>query len=209
MIESLVIQTNKPFETNRGNLNSAGEKKRQIEYRDFKNKDFLLDTVNKCQDGDTEAMENVYIVYKSSLFKLAYRFTGDFSLAEDLLQDIFIKIFTNIKKLRSPEAFNNWLYRIAVNTCMSFARKKKKTKEIPLKEIENTAHSENDENQVRQQLEQAIDILPPKQKIVFQLHDVQGFTSAEIAKIMRNSEGTAKSQLFKARMKIRNFLRST
>ena len=98
MIESLVIQTNKPFETNRGNLNSAGEKKRQIEYRDFKNKDFLLDTVNKCQDGDTEAMENVYIVYKSSLFKLAYRFTGDFSLAEDLLQDIFIKIFTNISR---------------------------------------------------------------------------------------------------------------
>lgn len=190
-------------------MNSSGEKKRQIEYRDFKNKDFLFDTVKRCQNGDNEAMEKVYIAFKSSLLNMTYRFTGDSSLAEDLLQDIFIKIFTNIKKLRSLEAFNSWLYRIAFNTCMSFARKKKKTKEVSLKEIENIAHTEDVENSINQQLEQAIKILPPKQKVVFQLHDVEGFTHAEIAKIMKSSEGTAKSQLFKARMKIRNFLRST
>ena len=186
----------------------VGEKIEQINYRDLKDKDSIRDLVRSCQKGDTGAMENVYVAYKSSIFKLARRFTGDSSLAEDLLQDIFIKIFTNIKKLRSPEAFNSWLYRIAVNSCMSFARKKKKIKEISLKEIENTGHSEDDRNHARQQLEQAIDILPPKQKIVFQLHDVQGFTNTEIAKIMKSTEGTAKSQLFKARMKIRNFLRS-
>ena len=78
-----------------------------------------------------------------------------------------------------------------------------------MEEIENIGHSENMGNQVRQQLEQAIKTLPHKQKIVFQLHDVEGFTHAEIAKIMKSSEGTAKSQLFKARMKIRDFLRST
>jgi len=190
-------------------LTLTRENKHHFDYNDFKNKDFLFDVVNRCQDGDTKAMEMVYIGYKSPLLNLAYRFTGDSSLAEDLLQDIFIKTFTNIKKLKSTGAFNSWIYRIAVNTCMSFVRKKGKTKEVSLNEIEDVAHSEDDENQVKQQLEQAIKILPPKQKIVFQLHDVQGFTHAEIAKIMKSSEGTAKSQLFKARMKIRNFLRST
>ena len=190
-------------------MNSSGEKKRQAEYRDFKNRDFLIGTVKQCQNGDTEAMENIYIAYKSSLFNLIYRFTGDFSLAEDLLQDIFVKVFTNIKGLRSPDAFNSWLYRITINACMSFGRKKGKRKEVPINELEKTGHGhiDNDKNQIRQQLEQAIAILPPKQKIVFQLHDVQGYTNAEIAGIMRCSEGTAKSQLFKARMKIRNFLR--
>lgn len=187
----------------------SGEKKDQIKYSEVKDKDSIHDLVRSCQEGDTEAMESVYTAYKSSLLNLAYRFAGDTFLAEDLLQDIFIKIFINIKKLRSPEAFNTWLYRIAVNTCMSFARKKVKNKEVSMEEIENVGHTENKETQARQQLKQAIKILPHKQKIVFQLHDVEGFTHAEIAKIMKSTEGTAKSQLFKARMKIRDFLRST
>lgn len=195
--------------TGRGNLNSSGGKKRQIEYSDFKNKEFLFDTVKRCQDGDVTAMELIYNAYRSSLFNLAYRFTREFSQAEDLLQDIFLKIYANIKKLKSPEAFNSWLYRIAANTCISFARKKGKTKEIALEEIGDIGAPENDGNQIRLQLEKAMHILPPRQKIVFQLHDIQGFTNIEIAKIMRCSEGTAKSQLFKARMKMRNLLRST
>lgn len=212
--ESLIINlpntirlTSESF-TKRGNLKPSGEEKQQIGYRNFKDRDFLFDVVRRCQDGDTEAMENVYIAYKSPLLRLAYRFTKDYLLAEDLIQDIFIKIFTNIKKLRFPETFNSWLYRIAINTCISSARKMKRTKEVPLKEAEDTGHSEDVENQLRQQLEQAINVLPPKQKIIFQLHDVEGFTHNEIAKIMRCSGGTAKSQLFKARIKIRNFLRS-
>lgn len=189
-------------------MNPLGKKKQKIEYRDLKNKDILFDTVRQCQNGDTAAMEHIYNAYKSSLLNLAYRFTRDFSLSEDLLQDIFLKIFTNINKLRSPEAFNSWLYRIAVNTCMSFARKKVKIKEVSLVEIGDVGNPENDDNQVRLQLESAMDILPPKQKIVFHLHDVQGFKNTEIANIMRCTEGTVKSQLFKARMKIRKFLRS-
>lgn len=189
-------------------MDSLGEKKQQGEYRNLKNKAILLDTVKQCQDGDTAAMECVYNAYRSSLFNLTYRFTRDFFLSEDLLQDIFLKIFTNIKKLKSPEAFNSWLYRIATNTCLSFAQKKGKTREVPLMEIGDVGSPENDDNHIRLQLERAMNILPPKQKIVFQLHDVQGFTTAEIANMMRCSDGTAKSQLFKARIKIRKFLRS-
>lgn len=192
----------------KGKLNSSGDKMQQVWYQDFKNKDFLSYTVRQCQNGDAGAMENVYVAYKSSIFKLTCRFTGDYAQAEDLLQDIFIKIFTNIKRLRSPEAFNTWLYRIAVNTCMSFARKNRRSKEVSINELDNAGVSEDGENMDRQEIEKAMDTLPPKQKMVFQLHDIQGFTSAEIAKIMQSSEGTAKSQLFKARLKIRDFIRS-
>lgn len=187
-------------------MSSPGEKKRLVGHRDLKNKDILFDTVKQCQDGDAAAMEHIYNAYKSSLFNLTYRFTRDFSLSEDLLQEIFIKIFINIKRLRSPEAFTSWLYRIATNTCMSFARKKGKTKEVSLEDIGDVGSPENTDNQVRLQLEKAIDTLPAKQKIVFQFHDVQGFTDTEIAKILRCTKGTVKSQLFKARIKIRDFL---
>ena len=92
---------------------------------------------------------------------------------------------------------------------MSFVRKKGKAKEVSLDEIDNARHPEYDENPVKRDLEYAIQILPPKQKSVFLLHDVQGYTHIEIAEIMKLTEGTSKSQLFKARMKIRNHLRST
>ena len=176
---------------------------------DFKNKDVLLDVVKRCQDGDTKAMEMVYIGYKSPLFNLAYRFSRNYSSAKDLLQDIFINIFTHIDKLRAPEAFNSWLYRIAINTCISFTRHKGKAKEVSLDEIENTDCSKNVDHPMKEYLEQAIKILPLKQKTVFLLHDVQGFTHTEIAQITKFTEGTSKSQLFKARMKIRDYLRST
>lgn len=189
-------------------LNSGIESIGNVTDKDFKDKDFLFDVIKRCQDGDKKAMEMVYINYRTPLFNLAYRFSGNYSSAEDLLQDIFIKIFTKINRLRSLEAFNSWLYCIAINTCMSFARKKGKAKEVSLDEMDNTPHSQYDKNSVKGELEYAIQILSPKQKSIFLLHDVQGYTHIEIAEMMKSTEGTSKSQLFKARMKIRNHLRS-
>ena len=172
----------------------------------FKNKDFLFDVIRRCQDGDMEAMETVYTGYKSSIFNVAYRFSGSRASAEDLMQEIFIKVFTQINKLRSLEAFNSWFYRIATHTCISFTRKRGRLSEIPNEKIEETPSPNNDMTAIKQDLEQAINILPPKQKMVFILHDVQGFTHMEIAKIMKLRQGTCKSQLFKARMKLREYL---
>ena len=174
---------------------------------DLKNKDFLFDVIRRCQDGDNEAMETVYTHYKFSIFNLAYRFAGNRTSAEDLQQEIFIKIFTQINKLRSLEAFNSWLYRIATNTCISFIRKRGRMNEVPTEEIEKVPIPNNNKISVKQDLEKAIKTLPSKQKMVFILHDVQGFTHMEIAKIMRLRQGTSKSQLFKARMKLRNYLK--
>ena len=88
-------------------MNSGIENIGNVTDKDFKNSDFLFDVIKRCQGGDKKAMEMVYINYKTPLFNLAYRFAGNYSSAEDLLQDIFIKIFTKIDRLRSPEAFNS------------------------------------------------------------------------------------------------------
>ncbi|RJQ85945.1 MAG: RNA polymerase sigma factor [Desulfobacteraceae bacterium] len=175
---------------------------------EFDNQDSLIDLVKRCQDGDSNAMETVYNHYKSPLFNLAYRFAKNYAASKDLLQDIFINIFSHIDGLRTPEAFNGWLYRVAINSCISFVRQKRKVHEVSLDEIENTICAEDVHSPMRQQLEEAVGTLPIKQKTVFLLHDVQGFTHAEIAGMTRLTEGTSKSQLFKARMKIRNYLRS-
>lgn len=190
-------------------MNPLIENKRHEADIDFKNRDFLIDVVRRCQDGDTQAMELVYMGYKSPLFNLAYRYAGNYSWSKDLLQDIFINIFTHINSLRAPEAFNSWLYRIAINTCISFVRQNRKSNEVPLNEIKNTHYSEEVDHPMRQHLEKAVNILPLKQKTVFLLHDVQGFTHTEIAEMTKFSEGTSKSQLFKARMKIKDYLRSS
>lgn len=152
-------------------------------------------------------MEEIYTDYKSSLFNLTYRYTRDLSSAEDLLHDIFIKIFTRIKKLRSPEAFNTWVYRTAINTCISSVRRSGRRKQISLNETDKPDEAKAENVHIRLDMEKAVSILPPKQKAVFLLHDAQGFTHGEIAQVMKWSEGTSKSQLFKARMRIRRYLK--
>lgn len=184
-----------------------GQKKNHAAYSDFKDKAFLYDVVRRCRDGDTDAMEMVYTGYRTPLFSIAHRFAGTHSLAEDLLHDIFINIFKYIKKLKSPEAFNTWVYRVAINTCMSYSRKRKKIKEISLDEMDLADLPDSVYHPGRHHLERAIQALPPKQKSVLILHDITGFTHVEIAEIMRFSQGTSKSQLFKARMKIRAYLK--
>ena len=190
-------------------MNSQKEKERVggTAFNGSNRKESFFDVIRRCQDGDTKAMEEIYSDYKSSLFNLTYRYTMNLSSAEDLLQDIFIKIFTGISKLRSPEAFTAWVYRTAINACISSTRKSGRGKHMPLNEIDKPDEAEADNIHIRLDMEKAVSVLPPKQKAVFLLHDVQGFTHEEIAQVMKWSEGTSKSQLFRARMKIRGHLK--
>jgi RNA polymerase sigma-70 factor (ECF subfamily) len=130
-----------------------------------------------------------------------------------LLQDIFLKIFTHLKDVQKVESFVGWLYRIAINTCYSYLRSIKTPlqKTIPLEgqegKIDNKTSATHDKT-MKKPLEDAIQNLPPKLKSVFLLHDVQGYKHREIAQMLGWSVGTSKSQLFKARMKLRQFLKN-
>lgn len=171
----------------------------------------LVDLVSRSREGEIRAMEILYGHFKSSLVSLAFRYTYNHTVAEDLLQDIFVKVFTHLHTLDDEKAFVRWLYRVAVNTCLSYLRAHKKLlqKTIPLEEVEGVIgdpSSVGTEREANKPLEEAIHNLSTKLKSVFLLHDVQGFKHEEVAQIMGCSVGTSKSQLFKARMKIRKYL---
>lgn len=171
----------------------------------------LKELVKKSRDGDLQAMEVLYEYFKTSLFNLALRYTYNYAAAEDVLQDVFVKVFTNLHTLDEDKAFVGWIYRIAINTCFSYLRSHKKIRQrtIPLEDVYGVVPDagptavEKTENKL---LEESIQLLSPRLKSVFILHDVQGFKHQEVAQILGCSVGTSKSQLFKARKKIRKNL---
>jgi RNA polymerase sigma-70 factor (ECF subfamily) len=174
--------------------------------------DGIDEIIRRSQSGDKKAMESLYEAYKTSIFNLAFRYTYNRAIAEDLLHDIFIKVFSHIHELTTEEAFKGWMYRIAVNTCLSHIRSSK-SKVKNTVSLEDVGYGLNDrtslapENRVMNRpLEQAIKALPSKLKSVFILHDIQGYKHSEVAQMLGWSVGTSKSQLFKARMKIRHSL---
>ena len=173
----------------------------------------LSSLIRRGKEGDNQAMEEIYERYKSSFFNLAYRYTYDRVSAEDLLQDIFIKIFTHLQDVHKEETFVAWMYRIAVNSCYSYLRSKKSrdNRLVALSSIEGRKEEavyDSHEASLRGPLDEAVQLLPEKLRAVFLLHDVQGYKHGEIARMLDIEIGTSKSQLFKARLKIREFLKN-
>lgn len=172
---------------------------------------FLKDVIRRSREGDIQAMEAIYKHFNRPLFNLVYRYTYNSEMAEDLLQDIFLKVFSHLHDIRNEETFVGWIYRIAVNTCYSYLRRKKSQlqRTIPLDEVEGKIEGEtykSGDEIMKKSLDDAIQNLPDKMKSNFLLHDVQGFKHKEISQMLGCSVGTSKSQLFKARMKIREHL---
>jgi len=173
----------------------------------------LRDLIKRCQEGDPKAQEAMYERYKRPFFSLIYRHTYNLEAAEDLLQESFLKIFTNLRHVQSDKSFVGWAYRIVINSCYSYLRasKSQAAKTIPLERVERTIEADNldvQEREMKKPLDEAVKSLPKKLRNVFLLHDVQGFKHHEIARILRCSVGTSKSQLFKARMRLREYLKS-
>ncbi len=173
---------------------------------------FPLEWVSRSRQGDNHAMELLYQHFKSPFYGLALRYTYNPAAAEDILQDIFIKIFTHIHELDSDDAFMGWAYRIAVNTCLSYLRKNKTAVrgKVPFEvaaSVTDIQQGGEHEDMFDHALDKALLGLSSKLKSVFILHDIQGFKHEEIGQILGCSVGTSKSQLFKARMKLRRKLR--
>lgn len=168
--------------------------------------------LERARSGDERAQEALYGMYKARVFGLACRYTYDPVAAEDLLQDVFIKVFTHLEDVRDVTTMSAWVYRIALNTCYSYLRSKRLRSRttIPLSAIEGGAGEatyDTHEAELRGPIEEALRGLPARLRSVFVLHDVNGFKHGEIGRILGCSVGTSKSQLFKARMRIRERLK--
>lgn len=169
------------------------------------------DLVARCQAGDVDAFAEVYARYASRIFSLATRMSGSAQTGEDLLQEIFLQAYRKIGSFKGDAALGTWLYRLAMNHCLDFVRSRHAKMEKMTDAIDADGYAApsaaRDAPVERIDLERAMRQLPSGCREVFVLHDVEGYEHKEIAAMLGIAEGTSKSQVFKARMKLRGFLR--
>jgi RNA polymerase sigma-70 factor (ECF subfamily) len=164
----------------------------------------------RCQAGDVEAFEVLYHRHASRLFALACRLSGSVDAAEDLLQEIFLLAHRKLGSFKGDAALGTWLYRLAINHCLDFVRSRRardgKLTETLDGESSFVPAAPRETPIARIDLERAIARLPEGYREAFVLHDVEGFDHKEVARLLGIAEGTSKSQVFKARMKLRSML---
>ncbi|MDQ1557582.1 MAG: polymerase sigma-70 factor, subfamily [Pyrinomonadaceae bacterium] len=164
--------------------------------------------------GDLAAFEEIYGRHHRRVYSLCLRMTQNVAEAEDLAQEAFIQLFRKIGSFRGESAFTTWLHRLTVNQVLMHFRKKgvrlEQTTddgETPVQVVTGTQNPNQMPVVDRIALDRAIGQLPPGYRTVFVLHDVEGHEHEEIARLLGCSVGTSKSQLHKARMKLRGLLR--
>jgi RNA polymerase sigma-70 factor (ECF subfamily) len=172
-----------------------------------------LELCQRAAAGDLAAFEMVYEKYHRRTYSLCLRMTASQTEAEDLTQEVFIQLFRKIGSFRGDSAFSTWLHRLTVNqVLMHFRRRSVKNEktteegEMPEQAVTGTSNPNRMAVVDRIALQNAIVQLPNGYRNVFLLHDVQGFEHEEVARIMGISVGTSKSQLHKARLKLRTLL---
>ncbi|HEX8176201.1 MAG TPA: sigma-70 family RNA polymerase sigma factor [Pyrinomonadaceae bacterium] len=165
--------------------------------------------------GDMHAFEQLYVKYNRRVFGLCLRMMQSHAEAEDLTQEIFITLFAKLGSFRGEAAFATWLHRLTINHVLMHFRKGRVRRErvtedgeTPVRIVSGTANPDRMAILDRLALDSAIAQLPPGYRLVFILHEVEGREHHEIAELLGCSIGTSKSQLHKARMKLRRLLRS-
>jgi len=174
------------------------------------------DLMVRAQHGDPDAFAALFETHKQRVYGICLRMTNNVAEAEDLTQDAFIHVFRKLSTFRGDSALSTWLYRIAVNTVlMHFRRKSGRQVSLDQPAHEDSGLPKREYGRIderlagcvdRLALARAIKELPPGYRMIFLLHSVEGLEHKEIAQLLRCSVGTSKSQLHKARLKMRELL---
>ncbi|MGB2635082.1 MAG: sigma-70 family RNA polymerase sigma factor [Candidatus Acidiferrum sp.] len=176
------------------------------------------EAIRRAQAGDSAAFDFLYQLHSRRVYALCLRMVNNPADAEDLMQEAFLQLFRKIGTFRGESAFSTWLHRMTVNVVLMRLRKKS----LPTDSLEETLDPEAENSSPKRDvgapdlrlsgavdrvnLERSIEQLPPGYRTVFVLHDVQGYEHNEIADIMGCSVGNSKSQLHKARTRLRELL---
>ncbi len=172
-----------------------------------------LELALRCRDGDAGAFEELYRRHAGRLYNLALRMAGTAQEAEDLLQEVFLQAHRKLAGFRGDSSLATWLYRLAMNHCLDHlrGRRVRMDRSTDSLDAESAVEPASPAPAVptavsRIDLERAIGRLPDGCRAAFLLHDVEGFEHQEIAQILGVSVGTSKSQVHRARMKLRDML---
>jgi RNA polymerase sigma-70 factor (ECF subfamily) len=172
-----------------------------------------LELARRVAGGDMAALEEVYRRFHTIVYTLCLRMTRNVAEAEDISQDVFVSLPRALASFRGEAALSTWIHRVTVNRVLMHFRKAavryEQTTEDgapPLEKFEAGAEEPGRRSADRVALEQAVVRLPPGYRAVFVLHDVEGYEHEEVARMCGISPGTSKSQLHKARMRLRRML---
>jgi RNA polymerase sigma-70 factor, ECF subfamily len=175
-----------------------------------------LALVERCRRGELGAFEELYRVHAGRLFGLAYRMLGNRADAEDLLQEIFLSAHRKLDTFRGDAALGTWLYRLAMNQILDHVRSRAARAGQQTDGLDDTSrlpdavsHRLADRAIDRIDLERAIAELPEGCRAAFVLHDVEGLEHRDVAEVLGIAEGTSKSQVHKARLRLRQWLART
>ncbi len=176
------------------------------------------EAIRRAQKGDPDAFEILYHMHKGRVYSVCLRMVHKPAEAEDLSQEAFLQLFRKIHTFRGESRFSTWLHRLTVNVVLMKLRKKK----LPMVSLDEPISTDDGSDGPtrdvgetdlrlagtfdRMNLENAIAELPPGYRMVFLLHDVEGYEHNEIADMLECSVGNSKSQLHKARLRIRSLL---
>ena len=175
--------------------------------------DFAL--AQRAAQGDIDAFEELFRLHRRLVYALCLRMTQDVAEAEDVTQEVFVLLFRKIGGFRGEASFTTWLHRLTVNQVLMRFRKNKARREDALEDEEIRPHESVRPASLkasqlidRLTLESAIAKLPPGYRAAFILHDIEGHDHEEVARLLGCAVGTSKSQLHKARTKLRKILAS-
>ncbi len=177
-----------------------------------------VELLERAQTGDHSAFAEIYFQHKRRIYSLCLRMVGNPAEAEDLTQEAFLQLHRKIGTFRGESAFSTWLHRLAINVVLMRLRKKG----LQLTSLDEAMEPTTDERPGRSfgsadlsltgaidrlALQRAINDLPAGYRLIFMLHDIEGYEHNEIADMLDCSIGNSKSQLHKARLKLRDALR--
>ncbi len=175
--------------------------------------------IDKAQKGDMFAFRALVDLYKEQAVRIAYSITGNLADAQDIAQDAFIRVYRNIGAFNFNSQFSTWLYRIVVNLCRDFLRKRNRSKLVlddkdqPQSAEERFKDEKNQDparnlltKELKAKIDNAMRLLPEKQQIVFSLKYKKDMKIREIAQVMGVSESTVKMHLFRAMDKMQKKL---
>ena len=169
--------------------------------------------VESARRGDRGAFETLVKRYEAKVYHLAYGFVQDPATADDLAQDVFVKVYCHLAKFKFESEFGTWLYRIAVNHIKDHLRKIGRRKEVSIEDVAEGRLAAEDPGPGREAerlaeerraaVHNALRALPPKYNVILTLRDVRGLSYEEIADVLKISPGTVDSRLHRARRQLR------
>ena len=177
--------------------------------------------VAQTQKGDAQAFDVLVERYKERLYATIYHMTSNHEDANDLVQETLIKAFKSIDSFRGHSSFYTWVYRIAVNRTINFLKRRKNRNQYSLDDLDSSIQTDPDLvemmshvtprrevglNELQTKLNEALQKLSESHRAVVTMHDIQGMTHADIAKVLKCSEGTVRSRLFYARQQLQGLL---